>query len=94
MALGNSSIQAVETFIGSIETASERAAEESSTFNHVMNNDDFMKFAGDTSFGAKTQEKLGKAVEGIGMFSSSIATLKQRTTNFLNKQREENNRHY
>ncbi len=94
MALGNSAIEDARATMGHIVQANQAIQQGSDTFKSVMSNGDFTKFAGDTSFGSETQEKLTKALQGISKFGSSVESLNQRTNAFLEQQQQLNNSRY
>lgn len=94
MALGNSAIETARQTMNHIESANSSIQNDAQTFSYIMSNGDFTKFAGDTSFGAETQDKMQKALEGISKFGDNISNLKARTDAFLDNQKSLNDTHY
>lgn len=94
MALGNSAIETARQTMGHIVQANSSIQQDAQTFSSIMGNGEFVKFAGDTSFGSETQEKLTKALEGISKFGSNIESLQKRTNAFLEQQQQLNNSKY
>lgn len=93
MALIDSSINTVESYIGNIENGRDKMKESANTFEYVMQNGDFMTFAEGTKFGAEAQAALKKFVNIIDVeLSNQITTVAADTRNFLADQRTLNNK--
>ncbi|MEG0026431.1 MAG: hypothetical protein RR732_04170 [Bacilli bacterium] len=93
MALIDSSIAAVEDMLCNIEKGKEAIQTSSITFKFVMQNQDFVTFAGGTSIGKELNVKLEKLLTVIdGKLSEEILELCADTRNFLDYQRAENNK--
>ena len=92
MALTNSGISDVERLVQDIQRYSSEFEEPINSFEYVMQNADFMKFAEDTKFGSDVQEKLKKLLQIIeGNLKSQISKNCAETNDFLAQQRSLNN---
>ena len=58
MALGNNGINYVRSNISRVSTDNSKIKESSETFNYVMNNAEFRKFAEDANLGAEIQKNI------------------------------------
>lgn len=91
MALGSSSISAIRDSVGHIISAQARIMQAADSFQYVMSNDDFLKFAADTKFGTESQDKMKKALTGFNKLNDTVQNLKSRTDAYCDQQETLNN---
>lgn len=92
MALTNSTIEAVEGYLGSIEGSFGKITTSADSFDYVTQNEDFVTFTEGTMFGSDTCEKVKKMVEmTYNDYTTEVNSLLTSTREFLDKQRTLNN---
>jgi hypothetical protein len=92
MALGNNGINYVRSNISRVSADNSKIKESSETFNYVMNNEEFRKFAEGANLGAEIQEKIQKLLQTIGGdLNTNINNLVNETNSYLDEQASLNN---
>ncbi|HJJ16669.1 MAG TPA: hypothetical protein OIM63_01090 [Bacilli bacterium] len=92
MALGYNEIDYVRSNISRVSTDNSKIKESSETFNYVMNNEEFRKFAEGANLGAEIQEKIQKLLQTIGGdLNTNINNLVNETNSYLDEQASLNN---
>ena len=91
MALTAADIETVRSTVGHIQQANSSIQNDSQTFKYVLENSEMEKMISGTEAGQSAEEKITKALEGVGHLTSSLDELKSRTEKFLARQEEINN---
>lgn len=92
MALGNSAISTVREAVSGVLQGQSDIMNETVSIEYAMSNEDFVKFASDSTFGSSSQEKLKRAMDGLKQLDEAVQNLKSKTESFCQEQEELNNR--